>query len=182
MPRSARKVIVWVLVAQVAWMLPAALYLGFLWRTTDEVDRSYPCRGGATCYSGPTTYLVLMLVFGGLGVAMAVGVGWLAVRWRRRSVERDRLVAEGLRIPAQLVGVAGTNTRINGRRVYRLTFESRALDRPVRVVERATAPPVIGLRATIAYDPAAPRRAVLVEDVEELISPMYLHKKEWREV
>jgi len=160
-----------VLAVQVAWALPAAVWMGYLWRTTDEVDRSYPCRGGATCHSGPTTYFILMLAFGAVALVLLIVLAVLATRWRRRDELRASLVATGLRVPAVLVEFAGTNTRINNRPVYRATFESRTAGVPIRVTERTTTMLRPGTRVTIVYDPADPSRAALAQDIETLAAP-----------
>jgi hypothetical protein len=153
---------------QVAWSLPLALFMAYKWRTETGPDVSYPCDDGGTCYSGPTTFLILTLVFGGLAVAAIMVFVSLVARWRRRAAERADLLATGLRTPALLVESRATGTSINNRVVQALTFESRATDRVIRVVERSLAHLPIGTRATIAYDPVDPTRAVLADDVEKL--------------
>jgi hypothetical protein len=175
MPRAARKVLVVVLFVQVAWSLPLAVFMGYLWRTTDEPDRSYACSDGGTCYSGPTTYLILMVVFGGVALVALLIVATMTARWRRRAGLHAHLLAHGLRTPALLVETMPTNTRINGRRVHRLVFESRATGRPIRVVERSMTPLPVGTPATVAYDHTDPSRAVLVEDVEALTANAQQH-------
>ncbi|HET9142468.1 DUF3592 domain-containing protein [Actinophytocola sp.] len=171
MPRFAQKIVLVVLAVQVAWSLPVAIWMGYLWRTTDEVDRSYACRGGATCYSGPTTYFILMLVFGAVALVMLIVLVVLATRWRRRSRRRTLLQATGLQVPGVLVRIITTNTRINGRRVYEATFESRTEGVPVRVVDRTTTMLRLGTQVTIVYDPADPSRAALAQDIETLATP-----------
>jgi uncharacterized protein DUF3592 len=175
MPRSARKVLVIVLLVQVAWSLPLAVVMGNLWLTTDEPNRSYACSDGGTCYSGPTTYLIMTLVFGGIAVAVLVAMGVMLTRWRRRAGLRAHLLANGVRVPALLVDVVPTNTEINDRRLYKLVFESRSTGRPLRVVERSLALLPIGTPTTIVHDPADPSRAVLVEDVESLTADAHQH-------
>jgi len=168
MPRSGRRIIGWVLLLQVAWSLPLALFMAYKWRTETGPDVSYPCSDGGTCYSGPTTFMILTLVFGGIGVAFLVVFVAMVSRWRRRSAERAELLASGLRTPALLVESRQTGTSINNRVVQALTFESRATGRVIRVVERTLAHLPIGTKATIAYDPVDPTRAVLADDVEKL--------------
>jgi len=174
MPRAARRIIGWVLLLQVAWSLPLAVFMGYKWRTETGPDVSYPCDGGATCYSGPTTFLVLMLVFG--GVALLLLLVWVAlvVRWRRRAAARSQLIASGLRTPALLVESSATGTTINNRVVQAHTFESRATGRVIRAVEHSAAHLPIGTRATIAYDAVDPTRAAVVDDLEKLATAAHL--------
>jgi len=174
MPRAARRIIGWVLLLQVAWSLPLAVFMGYKWRTETGPDVSYPCDDGGTCYSGPTTFLILTLVFGGIALAVLLVWAALVVRWRRRAAVRTQLMASGLRTPALLVESRATGTSINNRVVQAHTFESRATGRVIRVVERSVAHLPIGTRATIAYDAVDPTRAALVDDVEHLATAAHL--------
>ncbi|TDV57676.1 DUF3592 domain-containing protein [Actinophytocola oryzae] len=169
MPRSIRRVLVWVFAIQVLWSGVTAVIMAVVWRNSiGEPDVSYPCDDGGTCYSGPTTYLVLMLVFGGICLVFVVILAVLSARWRAAAALHARLVATGVRTPAPLVRVEATGTTINDRRVHRLVFEARPGGRVVRAVVRSMVVLPLGTRATIAYDPADPANAVVVEDVDAL--------------
>lgn len=155
---------------QVLWSGVAAVIVGVVWRNSaGEPDISYPCDDGGTCYSGPTSYLIMMLVFGGICLLFLVLIGVLTARWRAASARRARLVATGVRAPALLARIEGTGTRVNGRQVVKLVFEARPGGRVVQAVERSMTVLPIGTRATIAYDPADLTNAVVVEEVDALV-------------
>jgi uncharacterized membrane protein len=168
MSRIARRITLLVLLIQVAWSLPLAVIMAYAWLTSDGPDTSYPCRRGGTCYSGPTVYLILMLVFGTVALVTITIATTVIVRARRRAALRKRLLATGVRARALLVDVQPTSVRINGRRVHRLMFEARPDGRSVRVTERSTMWLPIGTETSIAYDPVEPSRAVLGEDIEKI--------------
>lgn len=92
----------------------------------------------------------------------------LTARWRAAARRRAQLIATGVRVPALLARAETTSTTVNDRPVAKLTFEARPGGRVVQAVERTTAALPLGTRATIAYDPADPTRAAVVEDVDAL--------------
>lgn len=154
---------------QVLWSGTAAVIMAVVWRNNiGEPDVSYACDDGGTCYSGPTTYFVLMLVFGGICLVFVTIIAVLAARWRSGAALRARLVATGVRAPALLARIEATGTEVNGRNVRKLIFEARPGGRVVRAVERSTALLPLGTPATIVYDPADLTQAALVDDVDAL--------------
>jgi hypothetical protein len=169
MPRAVRRVLVWVFLIQVLWSGVTAVIMAVLWRDSiDEPDISYACDDGGTCYSGPTTYLILLLVFGGICLGFLVITGLLVSRWRARAALRARLVATGVRVPALLARIDATGTTVNGRNMVKLVFEARPGGRVVHAVERSMVVLPLGTRATIAYDPADLTKAALVDDLDAL--------------
>jgi hypothetical protein len=169
MPRSARRVLIWVFLIQVLWSGVVTVIMAVAWRdSVDDPDISYPCDDGGTCYSGPTTALVLTLVFGGICLLFLALIAGCVVRWRAAAARRAGLTATGVRVPALLVDTEATGTSVNGRHVRKLIFEARPGGRAVRAVERSMALLPIGTRATIAYDPADRTQAVVVEDLDAL--------------
>lgn len=158
-----------VFLIQVAWSGVLAVIMLFQWRgSIDEPDVSYACDDGGTCYGGPTSYLVLTLVFGGICLVFLTIVGVLVGRWRVAAVRRARLVATGVRVPALLARIEPTNTTVYGRNLVKLVFEARPGGRVVRVVERSMAVLPIGTRATIAHDSANPENATVVDDLNAM--------------
>ncbi|MDT8912732.1 DUF3592 domain-containing protein [Amycolatopsis sp. PS_44_ISF1] len=155
MPRSARWILVVVLLVQVVWSAPLALVFGRAYRSTPEPG-----------------LLVAAIAFGLVAVAVLVVTAVLAGRWRSAARTRRRLLETGLRVPALLVGVAFTGTRVNGRAVRKLTFESRSTGTPIRAVERTTAALPEGTPATLAYDPADPAKAVVADDLTALAAEL----------
>lgn len=168
--RSVRKVGMWVLLAQVAWSLPTAIFMWFLWLDSNEPDTSSACSVGGVCSSGTTAYFVMTLCFGGVALVALAIMGVLALRWRGQARTRARLLTIGMRTPGLLVDMRPTNTRINDQQVLKLIFESRATGRSIQVAERSMTPLPIGTPVTIVYDPADPSRAVLAEDIETILS------------
>jgi hypothetical protein len=160
----------WILLAQVAWSLPTATFLWFLWLDSNEPDVSSACTIGGVCSSGITAYFVMTLCFGGVALVALAIMAVLGLRWRRQARTRARLLAAGTRTPGLLVDIRPTNTRINDQQVLKLIFESRATGRSIQVAERSMTPLPIGTPVTIVYDPADPSRAVLAEDIETVIS------------
>lgn len=167
MPRSARITIVLVILLQVAWSLPLALVMGSKWLTTDEPDVSYRC-GTATCYSGEGSWRLMALLFGGISVIATTILLLVLTSWARTAARRRQLLETGLQVPGLLVDIEATGTRINGRPVRKYVFESRVVSPPVRVTQKGMAELPMGARVTLAYDPADPTRAILVETMDEL--------------
>jgi hypothetical protein len=169
MPRTARRILVWVFLIQVLWSGVTAVIMAVVWRNSvGEPDVSYACDDGGTCYSGPTSYLIMMLVFGGICLVFLTIVVVLAARWRGQKARRARVVATGVRAPGLLARAESTGTRVNGRRVTKYTFEARPGGRVVHAVEYSMAHLPLGTPATIAYDPADLTKAVVVDDVDAL--------------
>jgi hypothetical protein len=140
--RVVRRVITITLLVQVAWMAPIAVALGLL------LDTAF------------------LYAFG--GGALAVLVVWLCfmLAWQRTDARRDSLLSTGARVPALLVSSRATNSRINNRTVMAHTFESRSGGRVIRARTKAFSHFPPGIEATIAYDPADPSNAVVVEDLD----------------
>lgn len=140
--RAGRRIIVVVLLVQVAWSLPLGVALSFL-------DPVFLPAFGAVALAVLAVLLVFML------------------RWQRADARREALLTSGTRVPALLVSSRPTNRRINGRVLRAHTFEARSVGRVVRAEATAFAHLPVGTGATIAYDPVEPARAAVVEDLDE---------------
>jgi hypothetical protein len=184
MPRSARITIVLVILIQVAWSLPLAMVMGNKWLTTDEPDVSYACDDGGTCYSGEGTWRLMTLLFGGIALIAVTILLLVLTSWARTAARRNRLLSTGMQVPGLLVDIQATGTRINGRPVCRYIFESRVVSPPVRAVHKGMAALAIGAKVTLAYDPADPNDAILVETMDELgaLAVAQLHDEQQRTV
>jgi len=88
------------------------------------------------------------------------------LRWQRADARRDALLTSGTRVPARLVSSRATATRIRNRTVQAHTFEAHAAGRVLRVEARAFTHLPVGAAATIAYDPADPGSATVVDDLD----------------
>jgi hypothetical protein len=110
----------------------------------------------------------MVFVFGGICLVFVLVLVVLAARWRSARTRRERVIATGVRVPALLVKIEATGTTVNGRNVGKFVFEARPGGRVVRAVERSMAVLPLGTRATIAYDPADPTKAAVVEDIDAL--------------
>ncbi|WP_329061687.1 DUF3592 domain-containing protein [Amycolatopsis sp. NBC_01480] len=151
MPRSTRWIVVVVLLVQLVWSAPLSLVFGRAYLITPE-----------------PVLLVLTAGFGLVAVGIVGTTATLLVRWRAAARTRRRLLDTGSRVPALLVDVSYTGTRVNGHAVRKLTFESRSAGTPIRAVERTTAALPAGTPATIAYDLADPAKAVVADDLTAL--------------
>jgi hypothetical protein len=139
---AARRIVVIVLLVQVAWAVPLGLVLGIV------LDG------------------VFLLAFGGAALAVLVVLLSFMLVWQRRDARRETLLANGTRTRALLVSSRPTHTRINNRTVLAHTFESRESGRVIRAETRAFAHLPVGAEATIAYDSVDPQNAVVVEDLD----------------
>jgi hypothetical protein len=155
MPRSTRWILVVVLLAQLVWSAPLSLVFGRAYLITPEPG-----------------LLVLAVVFGVVAAGIVAVAATLVVRWQVAARTRKRLLDTGSRVPALLVDVAYTGTRVNGHTVRKLTFESRSTGTPIRAVERTTAALPEGTPATIAYDLADPSKAVVADDLVALAADL----------
>lgn len=90
----------------------------------------------------------------------------LLLRWQRADARRDAILASGTRVAARLVSSRATATRIRNRTLQAHTFEAHAAGRVLRVEARAFTHLPFGTAATIAYDPADPDDAVVVDDLD----------------
>lgn len=100
MPRTARRIVLTVFLIQVLWSGVATVIMAVLWRSSSgEPDVSYACDYGATCYSGPTTYLVLMIVFGVLCLGFGAVVAVLMARWRAAAARRAHFSVRMVEMP-----------------------------------------------------------------------------------
>jgi hypothetical protein len=89
------------------------------------------------------------------------------IRWQRADARRDALLSGGARVAARLVSSRATATRIRNRTVQAHTFEAHTGGgRTIRVEARAFTHLPVGTVATIAYDPADPGNATVVEDLD----------------
>lgn len=88
------------------------------------------------------------------------------LRWQRTDARRAALLANGARVPATLVSSRPTAVRIRNRVVLAHTFEAHADGRVLRAEAKAFAHLPLGTAATIAYDPAAPGDATVVDDLD----------------
>ena len=88
------------------------------------------------------------------------------LRWQRVDARRAALLTRGTRVPARLVSSRPTAVRIRNRVVMAHTFEARTDGRVVRAEAKAFVHLPLGTAATIAFDPASPRDAVVVEDLD----------------
>ena len=88
------------------------------------------------------------------------------IRWQRGDARHEALLASGARVAARLVASRATATRIRNRTVQAHTFEAHAAGRVLRVEARAFTHLPVGTSATIAYDPADPGNATVVEDLD----------------
>ena len=88
------------------------------------------------------------------------------LRWQRADARRAALLATGTRVPARLVSSRPTAVRIRNRTVLAHTFEARADGRVLRAEAKAFTHLPLGTAATIAYDPAAPGRATVVDELD----------------
>jgi hypothetical protein len=141
--RAARRIVVVVLLSQVAWAVPAAVALSF-------VDP------------------VFFLAFGAVALAVVAVLLCFLLHWQRVDARREAVLGTGTRVPALLVASRATGTRVDRRTVRAHTFEARTGGRVVRAEARAFAHLPVGTAATIAFDPAEPARAVVVEDLDAL--------------
>lgn len=141
---AARRIVVIVLLVQVAWAVPLGLVLGVV------LDRAF------------------LLAFCGAALAVLVVLLCFMLVWQRTDARREALLATGKRARALLVSSRPTHTRINNRTVLAHTFESREPGRVVRAETRAFAHLPLGVEATIAYDAADPAKAVVVENMDEV--------------
>jgi hypothetical protein len=140
--RAGRRIVVVVLLVQVAWSLPLGVALSF-------VDP------------------VFLVAFGAVALAVLAVLLVFMLRWQRTDARREVLLTSGTRLPALLVASRDTGMRINRRTVRAHTFEARSAGRVIRAEARAFAHLPPGTAATIAYDPVEPVRAVVVEDLDE---------------
>jgi len=140
--RAARRIVTIVLLAQVAWTAPLGLVLGI------ALDGSF------------------LLAFGGAALAFLVVLLSFLLVWQRADARREELLSRGTRALGALVSSRPTGTRINNRRVLAHTFECHEAGRRIHAVARAFRHLPLGAEATIAYDPAEPSRAVVVEDLD----------------
>jgi hypothetical protein len=152
--RVARRIITLVLLIQVAWSVPLAIVMAFV-------------LPGAAIGFGIAALVILAVLLGFL------------LHWQRVDARRNALLATGQRAPALLVSSRATGTRINRRPVIAHTFESRAGGRVVRAVARAFVHLPIGAAGTLAYDPADPTKAVVVEDLDAVAAQGRL---DWHEL
>ncbi|WIX78747.1 hypothetical protein QRX50_46710 [Amycolatopsis carbonis] len=155
MPRSARLVLAVVLFVQLAWSVPLAVVFGNEYLATREADLLVP------------SAIFAVFVVGFLAATVTLLLSWLLAGRRRK-----RLLATGSRVPALLVDVAYTHTRVKRRTVRKLTFESRATGTPVRAEAHTTVDLPEGTPATIAYDLADPTKAVVVDDLTALAADL----------
>jgi hypothetical protein len=88
------------------------------------------------------------------------------LRWQGADARRDALLDRGTRVPGRLISSRATATRIRNRTVQAHTFEAHAGGRAIRAEARAFSHLPVGTRATIAYDPADPGNATVVEDLD----------------
>jgi hypothetical protein len=116
-------------------------------------------RMGALLFTGVIPVLGLALFGISFGRAM---------RSRRARRTRIWLLELGTRVPGVLVDVTARELSENDSSPwYRMTYESRAGGRNLRVVELSNDAPSVGRTVTIAFDEADPRRAVVVESYED---------------
>jgi hypothetical protein len=145
--RAVRRVVVRVLLGQVAWTVPVGVVLGFL-------------RGWGYA----------LVFFGVALVALVVLLSFMLV-WQRDDARREDLLTRGRRAPALLVDSRATNTRIRNRTMLLHTFEAREGSLVIRAGAKAFTHLPIGTEATIAYDTTDPERAIVVEDFDETDAP-----------
>ncbi|MGB3440078.1 MAG: DUF3592 domain-containing protein [Actinophytocola sp.] len=98
-------------------------------------------------------------------VALALVFVFL-IRWQRADARRGALLSSGARVPARLISSRATATRIRNRTVQAHTFEAHAAGRVLRVEARAFTHLPVGTVATVAYDPADPANATVVDDLD----------------
>jgi hypothetical protein len=153
--RAGRRILVIVLLVQVAWALPLGVILG------------------------ATMDWTFLYAFGGATLAIAAVLLAFMLGWQRADGRREALLSTGTRVPALLVASRATGTRINNRRVVAHTFESRAGGRVIRAQTRAFTHLPIGTEATIAYDATDPAHATVVEDLDERAAS---ENVDWREL
>ena len=112
--------------------------------------------------------LVPVILIAGLVISLvALGLFFVfLIRWQRVDAAREALLANGTRVPARLVSSRATATRIRNRTVQAHTFEAHAAGRTIRAEARAFAHLPFGTAATIAYDPADPGNATVVEELD----------------
>ena len=106
-----------------------------------------------------------LYAFGSAGLAVLVVLLGFMLWWQRVDARREALLSGGTRVPATLVSSRATNHRINNRAVLAHIFESGS---GIRAQARGFAHLPAGTAATIAYDPARPAHAVVVEDLDQL--------------
>ncbi|MFC4852440.1 hypothetical protein [Actinophytocola glycyrrhizae] len=116
-------------------------------------------------------FLLLALVLRSvvpLVVALLAVVALLVVllRWQRDDARRQHLLTAGTMVPARLVSSRATAIRIRNRVLQAHTFEAHAAGRVLRAEARAFVHLPVGTAATIAYDPAAPGNATVVDDLD----------------
>ncbi|MDF5759141.1 SHOCT domain-containing protein [Spongiactinospora sp. TRM90649] len=165
MPRSAKVITFIVLGIQVAWSLP--LGIGFLtqWLLAEpEPDSLFP----------ETPYMPLGLAFTGIGLVMTAVIVTLGVVWWRRAQRERHLREHGARATGVVTEVAPTGTRINGRLLFKISGEVPGMPQ-VRFQQRGfhTVPP--GTRLAVAYDPASPGDAVVLDDIAALVRNVILY-------
>jgi hypothetical protein len=153
--RATRRIVVIVLLVQVAWALPLGLVLGVV--------------------LGP----VYLLAFGGVALAVLAVLLTFMLRWQRVDAARERLLTTGTRVPAVLVSSRATGTRVGNRIVQAHTFEAREPRGTVRAEARALVHLPIGTPATIAYAATDPSHATVVEDLDALAAA---EQPSWQEL
>jgi hypothetical protein len=97
----------------------------------------------------------------GYGLLGLIALLLFLLRWQRDDHRRAALLATGTRAPAVLVASRATRVRLRHHTVLAHTFQARAGD--IRAEARSTTHLPVGTRATIAYDPADPAAATVVE-------------------
>lgn len=108
---------------------------------------------------GPAAAFVVIFPLAGL---VLLGLAWPRTWLARRLLRTGEIGA------ATLVKKEPTNTRVNGRPVYRLTFEGRTADgRPFQVAESTWRPERLedDREERVLYDPNNPARAVLLDNL-----------------
>ena len=109
-------------------------------------------------------------------IFLLVGVGMVAFGLKN-GIKANRLLTHGKVGLGQLVSKEATNTEVNDRRVYKLTFEFTADDGQVyEVINKTTATDVLedDAQERLLYNPYNPRYAVMLDnlpgspDIDEL--------------
>ncbi len=159
--------------------LPLAIALPFVflssyglywWLAVDTPYRSESCRsssgGSATCSDGEPVYRLMSLLFLAFAVAGIVIWAAMVVRAARRRSRFAETWRDGVTANATLVDVESTNTKINGSRLKRFTFEVEPRDGSpsFRFVEKSTRYPGggVGTRVEVVYQRADPPRTVFL--------------------
>lgn len=159
-PRSILDTVRWVALIIAAPFVFMVAYGAYWWLAVDTPYRVTTCRsssgGTATCYDGESVYRFLTLLFGAM--ALAVLVPWLIATVKSVGRSRDfvRVWTEGVRAKATLVGAERTGTRVNGRRIFKLTYEVQPEDGspPFRFVEKGhqSSARTEGITVDVIYD------------------------------